>query len=682
MIASRAARRSLCCWLLTVACALAACSPSPNRRQDGDPTGPLISADSPEAQARFEQARAALIAGDYTASRAALAALAADHPQDAVAPLVALYRGRAELGALRLSPSGQITSDAADEALRRAELHLGPLAERDEGLPRVRFAAQLYLALTFTLQGRVAPALTLLRSYPSASLGEAVLRLDDGPAWLLLTEALTQAKRPEDALIAAARLHEVRRKAQPEGEDAAATYALTRALTLAHHEISEQSLQLRFLTSEDPLLVGAAGWGLLQRYARVQVDEALRETLDEVHARAIVALAQLGAGAQLAELSALTAMMGEVRPLVVGAILPLSGPNQAVGMRALRGLLLAQQAYRGEGAPRLTLVLEDAALGQPDERVRLLAEQGAMALIGPLDRTQSAAYQQAAARAGLPLMLLTTEPLARPGEGAAAGAGWSFRHFVDAEAEAEAVAAIARDQLKDQRVAILAPDMAYGKAMSARFAAAFQARGGQVVLTVDYDRKSNDYTALARRVAQAKPDVIFLPDTPDKVSQVSAFLAREEVWGVAQSVRPGLNAKRLQVHYLGTSLWLDPSLITQAGSYVRGAIIPAWYSEALGSAQVREFAARFQEVFRGTPSVYEAFAFDAMTWLRHAILTQGARRPMQVRDALMAAPLEGLTGQARFQPWGEPDRRVRFVQVGAAGFEPVPFSHQVQASGR
>ena len=495
-----------------------------------------------------------------------------------------------------------------------------------------------------------------------------------------MTEALTQAKRPEDALIAAARLHEVRRKAQPEGEDAAATYALTRALTLAQHDISEQSLQLRFLTSEDPLLVGAAGWGLIQRYARAQVDDTLRETLDEVHARATVALAQVGAGAQVAELSALTAMMGEERPLVVGAILPLSGPNQAVGMRALRGLLLAQQAYRGEGAPRLTLVLEDGALGQPAERVRLLAEQGAMALIGPLDRAQSGAYQQAAAAAGLPLMMLTTEPLARPGEGAAPG--WSFRHFVDAEAEAEAVAAIAREQLKDQRVAILAPDMAYGKAMSARFAAAFQARGGQVVLTVDYDRKSNDYSALARRVAQAKPDVIFLPDTPDKVSQVSAFLAREEVWGVAQAVRPGMNAKRLQVHYLGTSLWLDPSLITQAGSYVRGAIIPAWYSEALGTPQVNAFAARFQEVFQGTPSVYEAFAFDAMTWLRHVILTQGARRPMQVRDALMAAPLEGLTGQSRFQPWGEPDRRVRFVQVGAAGFEPVPFSHQVQAAGR
>jgi hypothetical protein len=69
-----------------------------------------------------------------------------------------------------------------------------------------------------------------------------------------------------------------------------------------------------------------------------------------------------------------------------------------------------------------------------------------------------------------------------------------------------------------------------------------------------------------------------------------------------------------------------------------------------------------------------------VVWLRESILETGMRHPESVRDALSApTPREGVTGSARFVPWGEADRELRFVTVSSKQFSPMEVRVKVRA---
>ena len=68
---------------------------------------------------------------------------------------------------------------------------------------------------------------------------------------------------------------------------------------------------------------------------------ASRQALELLYARTESALIEIGELSLAAELSRLMAATGPETKLVLGALLPMSGPNKAGGERAMRGVLLA-----------------------------------------------------------------------------------------------------------------------------------------------------------------------------------------------------------------------------------------------------------------------------------------------------------------------------------------------------
>ena len=85
-------------------------------------------------------------------------------------------------------------------------------------------------------------------------------------------------------------------------------------------------------------------------------------------------------------------------------------------------------------------------------------------------------------------------------------------------------------------------------------------------------------------------------------------------------------------------------------------------------------------VYASEPSIYEAFAYESVVWLRESILETGMRHPESVRDALAApTPREGVTGSARFVSWGEADRALRFITVSSKQFSPLEVRVKVLA---
>lgn len=699
--------KCLLCMLLAIG--QLACSPSP-RVPDADPIERVsMRADDPRAQRGFDDAVVLLRRGQYQESVDALKLVAAEHPQDKIAPVTELYIARAQLGKVQIDEAGKWTSSATKEQLEYAERALGVLGQAPDLDATLSWSVSLYQAIALTLLGKGPAALALLKGYPGPSISDAILPEDRVAAWLIVAQALRRG--PEDrsieALFALGQLYTARvspvpmppplNKGQIEppepatppeqvlpapDDDAVLSTTLAMAMELGSSALKDEGVQQQCFVSSNPLLVGVSGWMMLRAaLGRDQSgldDEALLEQ-ERVATRTSSAFARLGALSRVAELSSMMATSGDRRKLVIGALLPLSGPNKAVGLRLMRGLLLAQDAFASSPRARLTLVFEDSE-GDPVTRFDRLMAQNPLAIVGPIEREKAASYGSLAIKAKVPMITFSTQAMTKPAEPIKPEDAYVFRHFLEADAEAEAVASLSFTQLKDRRVVILYPKMPYGELMAKRFVSRFEGLGGEVVLMEQYDRDKNDYSALARKVASRQLDAIFIPDTPQKVSQLSAFLARENVWGVAPQVAPATKSGRKQVHYLGTSLWQDRALIDLASTYIQGAMIPAWYSESISSPLVRDFASQHRAIFASEPSIYEAFAYDAMSWLRQLTLDAGMRRPASVRDALLRPEgFNGVTGQATFQSWGEPQRRLRFVRVDGTGFAPTPWVERINA---
>ncbi len=673
-----------------VACSvLVACSssPSPNGTTS---SAPPIESESPEVQAQFDRAYEFFNDGDWDGALEEFRLLQAEHAGDATADLAELYIARSLMGDVDgyfLDTNNQegTTQDREVFAL------LEPLAMSESVDSRIRYAAQAYLATAYALESDVAAGLDLIADYPGASISPAVLEGDRRWVWPLVAEGLADANRFGESVIAWGNLYDLVRE---DAEAAAATDELGDAaaggdwmgdvelpakadLAVARAFDTRASLDdediRRFLGHDKPLVRAVGAWtlirGELEQTPGPERVIALQEVFNERSSDFLL----VGAADRASELSvALAAVSGPDR-LVIGALLPLSGPNRAVGYRALAGMLIAQRAFHAAGEPAVTLVIEDS---HPDVMAgyQRLVEEGALAVVGPLHTGEARQLLDAAQEWGVPLLSLAADRIISAADAAAAEDEESddgiakdrapvFRNFVDAVAEARAAAYLSFEKFGDRRAAVVYPNIGYGRVLAGAFVDEFRRQGGQVVVEEEYDRSTTDFVNTATRVARAEPDAVFLPDTGAKVAEISAFFAQEDIWGVSPE-QPRSSDDRIYVHYLGTSLWQDPIVLHQASNYLEGALIPAWYSPYFEDAETRQLSRGFEAIYGAEPDHFAAFAYDSVARLRTYLLERGVPDAAGVTESLRQRQWEaGATGRNYFGDDGEPHRELRYLIV-------------------
>ncbi|MBA2663724.1 MAG: penicillin-binding protein activator [Bradymonadaceae bacterium] len=669
---------------------ITACSSVPRQRDVELHQQPPITSANPDAQRRFDAAIGTLEAGKYDEAAEAFRLLGAEFSDDAIAPMAELYVARAQMGDIAAAARGPATSrPQADEALRLLVMLMG---DRDID-DRIRFAAQAYYSLELALRAQHDEALLALQGYAGPSISPAVLAKDRLAVWPLVAESLYRGGRSVDALAALGRLFEAAQDvAGPaDGGEFAPLIDVDRRdsieprlLSLLHYarsrgfELAEglSDVQLQeFLAADAPFLRAAAGWGLLRRQIGAGPAEAQRVAMEDLFNHVASDFVRIDATERAAEISLHLAAIGGPRRLAIGALVPLTGPNRALGNRALAGMLLAQRAFHTTGEPAVTLVIQDSS-GDLPAAFEALVGQGVHAIVGPLDASLAAEVSRLATSHKIPVLSMVAE---NPGAHESASLDdarvYAFRNFINAAAEARAAARLSFDSLQDRRAAVIYPDIGYGRMMAQAFAREFRELGGQVVVELAYDRARSDFVQTAKRVAAAAPDAVYIPDTAAKVGELTAFLANENVWGHEASRRPTPKAKRIFVHYLGTSMWHDPILLRQAASYVNGALFPAWFSPAFSSEESQAFSSRFQAVYARAPDNFEAFAYDSVLRLRALLLDRGINRPDGLRDALANdEPFKGATGSFHFDGHGEPVRKLRFLTVQGTTLVEFPLS--------
>jgi len=693
---------------LFVAIGAATCSASPAPKPATEsPSERPIRPETDSDRERFDRALETLESGNFAEARESFRLLSAEKSVDrSVSELSELYVARAMLG--RLRPEGDDNSTTRRPPEKAVQM-LASLQSDESVDARVRRAAQLYWAWIQVRHGARTRARSALSGFPGGELGSAILDRDRGELWPVLVDGLHENGQWQRLLDASAGYHDwlidrSERRSSESSDRAGSSrasgaeerlervevdgdsgrdrrgpgpveFARSRGFEAASQLTTEQ-LESR-LESESSFVRATVGWAYLDR--KLDADELTEEErgrIDDRYEEIVADLNAIGAAGRTSELSVKFATLGGDERLVIGALVPLSGPDASVGRRAVSGMLLAARAFRHDAPSRVTVVFEDS-VGDPESTFRRLVDAGASAVVGPLDRSRARQFAPLSREHEVPLIALSA---ARPDPENRRSPPFVLRNFLNPIDEARAVAILAFREYGDRRAAVAFPDIGYGRRVREAFVETFRELGGRIVASVPYDRTLSDFSEPAGRIAEADPDAIFIPDSASNVSELAAFLADRDVWGRTPGGESPASSDRTYVHYLGTSLWRDPLLARQGSKYLRGAAIPTWFAEGFEDEATREFGRRFRGVQGRDPSDIEAFAYDNVRWLRSLMVERGLQQPVSIRDALLGgAEYHGATGTARFLPDGRLRRTVRFVTVGDGVFEPI--STRVEATG-
>jgi branched-chain amino acid transport system substrate-binding protein len=216
-----------------------------------------------------------------------------------------------------------------------------------------------------------------------------------------------------------------------------------------------------------------------------------------------------------------------------------------------------------------------------------------------------------------------------------------------------------------QRVALMAPNDAYGQKIQTSLKDVYTKKGGVVSPTELYAPSPANIDAAASRLAttynnspeERRFQAIFIADGGNQLKNIVSSLKKT-------------NIDLKKVKLLGTGLWDDPSI----------ANIPelqgAWFSSSTPDNS-REFERRFMAIYNYKPVRLASLAYDALTLL--STTTMSSSQTTVNTSALLdpkgyMSPANGLF---RLRPDGTSERRLAIIEVSDNTFKVVDPARKI-----
>jgi branched-chain amino acid transport system substrate-binding protein len=363
---------------------------------------------------------------------------------------------------------------------------------------------------------------------------------------------------------------------------------------------------------------------------------------------------------------------------VVGLLLPLSGPNAALGRALLDAASLAAFDIADESfvlVPRDTGGTADGAAAAAQAALAA----GAKLIIGPLFGAEVPSVASVTRPASVNIISLSNDR-------AVAGPG-VFVLGLSPQGQVERVVGFARSRGL-QSFAALIPSNNFGAAVEDSFRSSVAATGGQVAVVERYDPSAGDATPVVRRLAaygaqgaaaaaqrkalQDRDDdaareqlrqldlagsatnvgfnAVLLPDFGDRLLSIAPLLPYYDI-------DPG------QVRFLGSALWEDPRVTREP------ALVGGWFAAPPPDARA-DFTRRYRSVYGQAPPRIATLVYDATALA--AVLARGANGPDFSADAV-ANPngFAGTDGIFRFRADGTAERGLAVLEVERDGFRVI-----------
>ncbi len=366
----------------------------------------------------------------------------------------------------------------------------------------------------------------------------------------------------------------------------------------------------------------------------------------------------------------------------IGCLLPLTGPYEYYGNRALKGVELALHEFSSkEMNPSITILVKDTQ-SDPDralEAVAELQEENVAAIIGPITTAVAAAFE--AQDRGIPIITWTQrDDISIIGD-------YVFRNFITPRLQIKTIVPYVMHQLDYLRFAILYPKETYGTTYMNLFWDEVIAQGGKVVGVESYDPAQTDFAdpikklvglfyevpqdlkpepplppegdadsdAVEHPASEGEPEpivdfnAIFIPDAPKKAGLVIPQLTYYDVDNVC---------------LIGTNLWNSENLIQMAGQYAQGAILADGFFAESSSEAVHNFTRKFQEIYGTKPGFIEAITYDTAMMIFQTVRRPEIESRLMLKDELLKInDFQGVTGSTAFDETGDCLKRLYLLRL-------------------
>ena len=387
------------------------------------------------------------------------------------------------------------------------------------------------------------------------------------------------------------------------------------------------------------------------------------------------------------EFENVTGLMEELKSRLVvdrftiGCVLPLSGPYESFGSRALMGIELALNQFNAQSHVNPIQLLIKDSKGAPNEAPSvvesLVLKDGVIGVIGPMVTSESAAIR--AQDLKCPIMTLTQKPdITKLGD-------YVFRNFLTFSLQVKAIVSYAVQELGIKKFAVLYPEERYGISFMNTFWDEIILHGAEIVGVESYGTDQTDFADDIKRLVglyyprpeelaehlidqlDRSPEVekeepepiidfgaVFIPDTFEKIGLIAPQFP---FYDVADAL------------LLGTNLWHSDKLIQMAQKYVQGAIVPDDFFVNSPSPRVRHFVKSFKEIFGISPGFLEAEAYDTASMFFKLVNLPEVESRRTLKTALMKLEgFPGVTGTTSFDETGDVIKQIYLLKIKGRQF--------------
>jgi branched-chain amino acid transport system substrate-binding protein len=498
------------------------------------------------------------------------------------------------------------------------------------------------------------------------------------------------------------------------------------ALAKLQDTVESKTSFLALAESWHELPVTHPAWPLITfKLARVYYHLRDWPRLDETLKRLLAEAPQSEWAADAKALLDRVARRQDVKPKVVGAVLPMSGKYKALGEAVMRG---AQLSLKGTD---IELVIKDSQgdVNTAGKLVEELAfESGAIAIIGPLLSDDSRRAGLVAEELQVPIVTMTRT------EGVTDIGPHVFRNMVTNQQQAQALADYAMGELGFKSFAVLYPNIPFGVELTDDFWSEVEKRGGVIRGAETYAHDQTTFTEEAKRlVGRANlndrheyiegvreireqtglddyrkrkayeklksnlPPIIdfealLIPDAWQKVSLVAPALAvedivtngcdKKDIERILKTTGKN-NAKDLKpVVLLGPSTWSSPKdhngdyeLMQRGGKFVLCSVYVDGFYEGSNRKATKAFVEQFHEAYgRDTqPTLLDAVGYDTAGMLKKVIEKEQPKTRADMTARLAAVKdFDGATGTTSFDDKREAQKPLFLLTIDPKGIKELP----------
>ncbi len=334
----------------------------------------------------------------------------------------------------------------------------------------------------------------------------------------------------------------------------------------------------------------------------------------------------------------------------IGVVAPFSDEYASLGERVRNGVLLAAEAWNGQGGilgDPIELVLRDShcTFAGGRQAAQDAIDEGVLFIIGAVCASASEGVAQVASSEGV----LQISPASVNANLTLDGQGnprpLVFRVPVIDPDQGTVAALYALEQMGAKKAAMLYSEQgAYGWGLAGAFRAAFVAGGGEIVASRAYDQNADSFFDGLAIVRDAAPDVLYMPGYH---SVVNTLVPQARQFGLMQPI-------------LGSDGWDAPQLDLAA---VEGSVFTSHFYPYEANPLVEAWNDLYQGRYMSQPDALATLSYDAANLLFSAIAEAGIGEPLIVAGMLERMSFEGVSGAWTYSETHNPQKSIIMLRV-------------------